>query len=121
MTIETAEVIEVGTGNLFADLGYADADSHLFKAQLVTRLKEVMAQRGMTQTVAAKTAGVSQPDISRILRGQFRDVSVERIMRMLTRLGCEVDVIVRAQGSVGKVAAIRFAEGRVMSSACGAL
>ena len=110
MTSDTAETIEMGTGNVFADLGYADADTHLFKAQLVTRMKDVIAGRSLTQTAAAKAAGVSQPDISRLLSGHFRDVSVERIMRMLTRLGCEVDVIVRPQGSVAKVAAIRFAE-----------
>jgi predicted XRE-type DNA-binding protein len=106
------ETIEMGTGNLFADLGYADADTHLFKAQLVTRMKSVMTERGMTQTATAKSAGVSQPDISRILKGHFRDVSVERLMRMLTRLGCEVDVIVRPQGSMAQMPAIRFTEAR---------
>ena len=106
----TVETIEMGTNNLFADLGYADADTHLFKAQLVMRLKDVMTGRSMTQTAAAKVTGVSQPDMSRILGGHFRDISVERLMRMLTRLGCEVDVIVRPQGSKGQVSAIRFIE-----------
>lgn len=105
----STETIEMGTGNVFADLGYADADSHLFKAQLVTRMKDVIDQRGLTQTAAAKAAGVSQPDISRLLKGHFRDVSVERILRMLTRLGCEVEVIVRPVGSEAQGAAIRFA------------
>jgi predicted XRE-type DNA-binding protein len=108
----TTDTIEMGTSNLFADLGYADADTHLFKAQLVMRLKDVMIGRSMTQSAAAKATGASQPDMSRILKGHFRDVSVERIMRMLTRLGCEVDVIVRPQGSEGQVSAIRFVEAR---------
>lgn len=99
----TKEAIDTGSGNLFADLGYADADTHLFKAQLVPRLQDAVAARGLSQTAAAKLAGIGQPDMSRILRGNFREVSVERIMRMLTRLGCEVDVVVRAEGS-----AIRF-------------
>lgn len=106
----TVETIEMGTSNLFADLGYADADTHLFKAQLVMRLKDVMTGRSMTQTAAAKVTGVSQPDMSRILGGHFRDISVERLMRMLTRLGCEVDVIVRPQDSEEQVSAIRFVE-----------
>lgn len=106
----TVETIEMGAGNLFADLGYADADTHLFKVQLVVHLKDVMTGRSMTQTAAAKVTGVSQPDMSRILKGHFRDISVERLMRMLTRLGCEVDVIVRPQWSKGQVSAIRFIE-----------
>jgi predicted XRE-type DNA-binding protein len=104
----TESSIEMGTANIFADLGYAEADTHLFKAQLVIRVRDLMSERGLTQTAAAKAAGVSQPDISRMLKGHFRDVSVERIMRMLTRLGCEIDVIVRPMGTVGQVSAIRF-------------
>jgi predicted XRE-type DNA-binding protein len=41
---------------------------------------------------------VSQPDISRLLGGRFRDVSVERLLRMLQRLDCGVDIIVRHSG-----------------------
>ena len=95
--------IRAGSVNIFADLGYADAETHLLKAQLVLRMKAVLDERGMTQTTAAKATGVSQPDISRMLSGQFRDVSVERLMRMLTRLGCAVDIVIRPGGSEGAI------------------
>ncbi len=92
-----------GTGNIFADLGYADADTHLLKAGLVSRIHDLMLEQKLPQIAAAKLMGISQPDVSRLLNGQFRDVSVERLMRMLTRLGCEVDIVVRERG--GKTAA----------------
>ena len=57
-----------------------------------------MSERKLTQAQAAQAMGLSQPDVSRLLKGQFRDVSVERIMRMLTRLGCEVDIVIKAPG-----------------------
>ena len=91
--------IRRGSANVFADLGYTDADTHLLKAQLVGRIHEIMGDQKLTQTEVAGTVGMSQPDISRLLKGQFRDVSVERIIRMLTRLGCEVDIIVTPRGS----------------------
>jgi predicted XRE-type DNA-binding protein len=50
----------------------------------------------MTQTQAAERIGLSQPDVSRLLRGQFRDVSVERFMRMLSSLGYDVDIVIRS-------------------------
>lgn len=78
-----------GTKNIFADLGYADAETHLLKAALVTRIRRVISADNLTQTAAAKHLGLSQPDVSRLLNGQFRDVSVERLMRLLTRLGCD--------------------------------
>ena len=110
MTEQTDLSVKQGTGNVFADLGHADPDTHLLKAQLVSRMADVMGERKMTQVAAAKAAGVSQPDVSRILKGHFRDISVERLMRILTRLGCEVDIVVRPQGNVARASTIRFGE-----------
>ena len=98
MTQDIENSIVHGTGNIFADLGYADAETHLLKAGLVSRIQEVIKEQKMTQTAAAKRLGLSQPDVSRLLKGHFRDVSVEQLLRLLTRLGCEVDIIIREQG-----------------------
>ena len=101
MTDDTS--IKRGSQNLFADLGYADPETHLLKAGLVTRIREILSKAKLTQTDAANRMGLSQPDVSRLLRGQFRDVSVERLMRMLTKLGCDVDIVVRNHGEVGTI------------------
>lgn len=87
-----------GTKNVFADLGFPDAETHLLKAELVTRIQGVITAQELTQVAAAKRMGLSQPDVSRLLNGQFRDVSVERLMRLLTRLGCDVDITIRSHG-----------------------
>jgi predicted XRE-type DNA-binding protein len=89
-----------GTENVFADLGYADAETHRLKAGMVTRIRDLMSEHKLTQIEAAKRMGLSQPDVSRLLRGQFREVSVERLMKMLTRLGFEVDIVVREAGQL---------------------
>lgn len=91
------EGIRHGTDNVFADLGYADPDTHLLKAQLVGQVIDIIRGQRFTQAQAAKLLGLSQPDVSRLLKGQFRDISVERIMRMLTRLGCNIDIVVTPQ------------------------
>jgi predicted XRE-type DNA-binding protein len=110
MTIQNDFLIEDGTENVFADLGFADPDTHLLKAQLVAQIAEVVKGRKLTQVAAAKTTGMSQPAISRILKGQFRDVSVERLMRMLTRLGCAVDIVVRPEGAPAPGAIIHLSD-----------
>lgn len=99
MTADDDNAVRHGTANLFADLGYADAETHLLKAGLVRRLQHQIDDRKLTQVQAAKLLGVSQPDVSRVLRGHFRDFSVERLMRFLTALGCEVDIVVRSPGA----------------------
>ena len=90
--------IRRGTKNVFADLGFPGAETHLLKAELMSRVQDVLEEQQLTQTEAARITGVSQPDLSRMLKGRFRDVSAERIMRMLTKLGCEVDILVKPQG-----------------------
>ncbi len=87
--------VEKSTGNVFADLGRPDADTHLLKAELVNRIDEIIRQRRMTQAEAARLLGLSQPDVSRLLRGYFRDFSVERLLRLLRALGRDVEIVIR--------------------------
>ncbi len=87
--------VERGSGNVFADLGRPDAETQLLKAGLVTRIDKIIRQRGLKQGEAAKLLGLSQPDISRLLRGSFREYSVERLLRLLTTLGRDVGIVIR--------------------------
>ena len=80
------EKIERGSGNIFADLGRPNAEAHLLKAQLVTRIERIIRQRKLKQVKAAALLGLSQPDVSRLLRGNFRKYSVQRLLRLLTAL-----------------------------------
>lgn len=111
MSKHAERTVRRGTKNVFADLGFPDAETHLLKAELMSRVQDIVEENGLTQTEAAKITGVSQPDLSRMLKGRFRDVSVERIMRMLTKLGCEVDIVVRPHGRKRAYAAIHVAAG----------
>ena len=87
--------IERGSGNVFADLERPGADAHLLKAELVTRIDKIISERGLKQIEAAKVLGLSQPDVSRLLRGNFREYSVERLLRLLTALGRDVEIVIR--------------------------
>ena len=69
---------------MFADLGRPDAEAHLLKAELVTRIDRIIRQRRLKQVEAAALLGLSQPDLSRLLRGNFREYSVQRLLRLLT-------------------------------------
>ncbi len=93
----------------FDDPGLADAETHLIKAKLVSRLQSLIEGRGLTQTQAAEIMGIGQPDVSRMLRGHFRDFSVERLMRFLTAFGCDVDIVIQEKGTKAKAETIRLA------------
>ena len=87
--------VERGSGNVFADLGFPDADTHLLKAELVSRIDDIVRQRRTTQAETARMLGLSRPDVSRLLRGDFREHSLEHILRFLMALGCDVDIVIR--------------------------
>ncbi len=85
---------EQSSGNVFADLGLADPDERLAKADLAIRISELIQGRGLTQTQAAETLGLKQPHVSNLMRGQLDGFSIERLFRLLNRLGQDVRIVV---------------------------
>lgn len=100
---------EVGSDNIFADIGLPNAEEHLVKAKLVMKIDALMRADGLKQVEAAHLFGVKQPDVSKMLRGDFRQFSVERLMRFLVALGQDVEIVVRPQRHGRAVAALRVA------------
>jgi len=87
--------MEPSSGNVFADLGIADAEEHLIKAGLVVKIGRTIRLRRLTQAAAAQLMGIDQPKVSAMLAGQFRGYSVERLMRFLVALGHDVEIVVK--------------------------
>jgi predicted XRE-type DNA-binding protein len=63
---------ETGSGRVFKDIGVPNAEDHSVKAQLVHKLDTLMKERGLKQTEAAELFGIRQPDVSKMLHGEFR-------------------------------------------------
>jgi predicted XRE-type DNA-binding protein len=97
---------ETGSGNVFEDIGVPNAEQHLLKAQLVFKIDTLMKNRRLTQVQAAGLFGVRQPDVSKMLRGEFRQFSVERLLRFLVALDQDVEIVVRPRRDREKAAAL---------------
>ena len=100
---------QTGSGNVFKDLGLPNAEEHLVKAQLVFKIDAILKERAMKQVDAAHLLGVRQPDISKMLRGEFRQFSVERLLRFLVALGNDVEIVVAPRRAGNKAPALRVA------------
>jgi predicted XRE-type DNA-binding protein len=87
--------IHHGSGNVYADLGYPDADEMLVKAGLVRKISEIVRSKGLTQVETAKILGLTQPKVSALLRGQFRGISERKLIDCLTSLGRDVEIVVK--------------------------
>ena|ERR1017187_9319271 len=86
---------ETGTRNVFKDIGVPNAEEHLVKAQLVVKIAKIMKDRGLKQVDAAHLFGIRQPDVSKMLRGEFRQFSVERLLRFLVALDQDVEIVIK--------------------------
>jgi predicted XRE-type DNA-binding protein len=86
---------QTGSGNVFRDIGVPNAEEHLVKAQLVFKIDTILKKRGLRQVEAADLFGVRQPDVSKMLRGDFRQFSVERLLRFLVALDHDVEIVVK--------------------------
>ena len=97
--MSTKKRYKIGSSNVFKDVGVPNAEEHLVKAQLVFKIDTIMKDRGLKQVEAAELFGVRQPDVSKMLRGEFRQFSVERLLRFLVALNQDVEIVVKPHGN----------------------
>ncbi len=84
-----------GSGNVFADLRVAEPEEELAKAQLAVHIRDAIKRRHLTQAEAARLVGLDQPKISALMNGRLTGFSSDRLLRCLTALGQDVDIVVR--------------------------
>jgi predicted XRE-type DNA-binding protein len=82
------------SGNVFADLGFANPEKELLRAKLVRELRGIIKHRKLTQTHAAAKLGLKQPDVSALVTGRVGKFSIDRLVRCLDRLDYKVDLVV---------------------------
>jgi predicted XRE-type DNA-binding protein len=92
---EQRKKMTVGSGNVFADLGFANPEEELLKAKLIRETRSIIKRRKLTQAKAAVLLGLKQPDVSALVTGRVGKFSIDRLVRCLDRLDYKVDVVVR--------------------------
>ncbi|MGF1548937.1 MAG: helix-turn-helix domain-containing protein [Sphingomonadaceae bacterium] len=85
---------EIGSGNVFDDLGLADAEQLATKAGLIGAIMRTIQERGLTQVEAARIAKIPQPRLSNLLRGKIEGVTTEKLMKAVALLGGHVRIVV---------------------------
>jgi len=88
--------VTASSGNVFADMGLPEPEDELTKAQLASRIREIIHRRRLTQAAAAALMGIDQPKVSALLNGRLANFSSDRLMRLLTTLGQDIDISIKA-------------------------
>ncbi len=97
---------EIGSRNVFKDIGVPNPEEHLVKAQLVFKIDAILKERHLKQVDVADLLGIRQPDVSKMLRGEFRQFSVERLLRFLVALNQDVEIVVKPHRDKGNAPAL---------------
>ena len=94
---KTGIPVTPGSGNVFADLGFAEPEEELTMVQLASHIRQIVKRRRLTQAAAASLMGIDQPKVSALLNGRLTNFSSDRLMRLLTALGQDVEITVKAK------------------------
>jgi predicted XRE-type DNA-binding protein len=89
------DAITRGSGNVFADLGYSDADERQTKLRLAHALNQIITRRRLTQTAAAERLGINQPKVSALATYKLEGFSVEQLLTFLTALDLDIEIVIR--------------------------
>ena len=92
---ESSGKVVRSSGNVFADLGFADAGERQTKVRLALAINDVLHRRGFSQGKAAELLGINQPKVSALSKYRLVGFSVERLMRFLTSLNQDVEIVIR--------------------------
>src|SRR5437868_14393514 len=95
-----------GSDNVYADLGFADAEERLAKAKLAREIGKLISKHGLTQARAAARLGIDQPKVSALMRGQLSGFSTDRLLRCLVLLGNNVRIVLKASRGRGHVSVV---------------
>jgi predicted XRE-type DNA-binding protein len=94
---EAELAVSKSSGNVFADIGFSpkQAAELAIKAELTVQIYRQIRALGLTQTSAAARLGISQPDVSKLMRGRHTGYSVERLLALLNALEVDIEIILR--------------------------
>lgn len=98
------------SGNVFADLGFAEPEEELARAQLASRIQQIVKRRRLTQIAAARLMGIDQPKVSALLNGRLTNFSSARLMRLLMALGQDVEIVIKPKRRLRKRGHLRVVE-----------
>jgi predicted XRE-type DNA-binding protein len=105
--MQESDPIYESSGNVFADLGLAEPEEALAKAELARRIGHILKRRRLSQAQAADVLGIDQPKVSALLRGRLSGFSTDRLLRFLNALDRDVEIVIKRKPRSRKQARIR--------------
>ena len=98
--------VEESSGNVYADIGHPNPEEALAKSRLAQRIAELIEEQNLTQVQAAALLGIDQPKVSKLIRGQLREFSTDRLFRFLNALNQDVEIVIKQKPGIRQQATL---------------
>jgi predicted XRE-type DNA-binding protein len=82
------------SGNIFEDMGFADAEERLAKAKLAAIINKIIQERGLNQKETARILGINQPKVTALKNGRLKEFSIERLFYFLEALDQHIEITI---------------------------
>ena len=100
------------SGNIFADIGRADAAEAHARSQLMLHITTILRERSLTQVQAAEVLKTTQPVVSDLMNAKLSKFSIERLFSFLEALGHDVEIVVHPRKEMKRVSLRRVTRKR---------
>ena len=90
-----SEKIVKSSGNIFKDIGVSDPERTLIRSQVMSRVTEIIKERGLTQVKAGRILNLTQSKVSNLMNGKLSVFSLEHLFKLLTALQWDVEIIIK--------------------------
>ena len=98
------EKIHRGSDNVFADVGVTHPERVMARAQIMSRIAEIIKDRGLTQKEASELLGIPQSKISCLMNGKLSMFSLDHLFELLNALDRDVEIIIKPKTKKEKFA-----------------
>ncbi len=105
------EEIIPSSGNVFADIGLDNAEETLAKAEIASRICDIITERKLSQAMAARVLAVDQPKVSALMRGRLDGFSSDRLFRFLNALDRDVEIVIKPKSMNAKRGSVHVVAG----------
>jgi predicted XRE-type DNA-binding protein len=107
---KAASTVELGSGSIFADLGYPDAKERQLRVAVAIRVNRILKKRELRQSGIVAVLGIPRPHVSELLNYKLNRFSVERLIAFLVILGHDVEIVIRHAARGRKAGTVKVPE-----------
>ena len=99
---------EIGSGNVYKDLGFSNAEKMQAKAHLVFRIQDTITERKLSLDDAAEILCIGKTELSDMLDGLFDSWTIDRLLSFLNKLGHDIEIVIHKRPANTPPAGLRI-------------